>query len=128
MDPRFCDIVIVQNCNGHFVGTKPLDGKLFNIGEVPKFIVNKHRSPEGGKTSTPKETHSMSKLMVEPNVSPIVENQNTSQESGFSFNATSDSTLKLREEIKKLEELPDIDKPKKEEVKVLNIKDIGNDT
>ena len=39
-----CDVVIVQNCDGHFVGTKRLDGRLVNIGTVPRYQVNREKN------------------------------------------------------------------------------------
>ena len=46
------DVVIVQNCNGHFLGMKMIDSKLVDIGEVPWYTVNKRKSPSV-KMSTP---------------------------------------------------------------------------
>ena len=68
------DVVIVQNCNGHFLGTRRIDSKLVDIGEVPWYTVNKHKSP-CIKTSTPNERGILRDPaeLTDPGVSPILE-------------------------------------------------------
>ena len=135
-----CDVVLVQNCDGHFLGTKRLGGQLVDIGEVPQYKVNKRKSPSI-QTSTPKDrdiTTSCVELQ-DADLSPIGEKDNLSkmQDSTFSLNETSESTQRLREEVKKFEETSILDETVKEVASdvnanrvygKLNIRDIGKDT
>ena len=68
-----CDVVLVQNCDGHFVGTKRLDGRLVNIGTVPKYQVNRRKTSPSVATSTPNTISSTACAIAEPTVSPIVD-------------------------------------------------------
>ena len=108
LEPKNFDVVIVQNCNGHFIGTKHLDGKLVNIGEVPKYNVNKRKSPHAVETSTPKEAKSTGNMLKlqPPDVSPICENLKlgTSTDSCFSFAQTLDGSQILKDDVKHLED------------------------
>ena len=144
LEPKNFNVVIVQNCNGHFLGTKRLDGKLVNIGDVPKFNVNKRKSPRALKTSTPKEGAMVGDTsnVNAPNVSPILDNRKlgVSTDSCFSFDETLDDIKKLKTEVK--DETNRIvnestanatvmneEKPgEKQPYKTLNIRDIGNDS
>ena len=105
LDPKNFDVVIVQNCNGHFIGTKRLDGKLVNIGDVPKFNVNKRKSPRVMETSTPKEGAMVANAgnVDAPNVSPILDKRKlgVSTDSLFSFDKTLEDIKKLKTEVKK---------------------------
>ena len=108
LEPKNFDVVIVQNCNGHFIGTKCLDGKLVNIGEVPKYNVNKRKSPHAVKTSTPKEGKSTGNMLKvqPPDVSPICQNPKlgASTDSCFSFAETSDGSRILKDDVNHLED------------------------
>ena len=150
--PIDANIVLVQNCNGHFVGTKHMDEDkpLVDVGEVPRIIVNKRSSAEQNQTSTPKSSSRLrrGKEMEEPNLSPIVEvsSHSNSIESGFSLDNTTDSTKQLRDDVKKLVDntldqcgsevvVPSTTKDaqkmhqlEKTPKVTLNIKDIGNNT
>ena len=57
MAPRDCNVIIVQNTSGEFLGTKAIKGsKSVNVGAVPRIYVNKRHSPRAvkeTKTSTP---------------------------------------------------------------------------
>ena len=144
LDPKNFDVVIVQNCNGHFIGTKRLDGKLVNIGDVPKFNVNKKKSPRVMETSTPKEGAMVANAgnVDAPNVSPILDKHKlgVSTDSSFSFDETLEDIKKLKTEVKNEQDI-DVnestdnatitydEKPvEKQHYKTLNIRDIGNDT
>ena len=137
--PLDCDVVLVQNCNGHFLGTHRLDCKLVEIGDVPRYIANKKKSPSM-TTSTPidrmGDAHSD---ITQPDLSPIGPKPNTSatDDSAFSLNETSESTERIRNELRKLEEISlqhsgekHAEKTPKKIVPIckLNIKDIGNES
>ena len=136
--PMSCDVVLVQSCN--FLGTKRVDGKVVEIGEVPKYIVNKKRSLEL-TTSTPNNRYGVGTYseITQPDVSPIGEkvNMTVSDDSAFSLNQTLDSTVRLNNEIRQFEQgtlKEDGDntegevKTSKKPLVKLHIKDIGNDT
>ena len=141
--PFSADVVIVQNCNGHFLGTKRIDSKLVDIGEVPQYTVNKRKSPSV-KTLTPKEQRNGQEPMAElidPGLSPILEQENKSlkDDTGFLMSETTSSTRRLHQEVIKFEErtieenddsiAEEVeDKKVSENVSKLNIKDIRNDT
>ena len=105
--PLSADVVIVQNCNGHFLSTKRFDSKLVDIGEVPWYTVNKCKSP-CVKTSTPKERAILRDLagLIDPGVAPILEKQEESskEDIGFLLNETTSSTRMLRNEVRKFKE------------------------
>ena len=106
--PFNADVVIVQNCNGRFLGTKRIDSKLVDIGEVPWYTVNKRKSPSV-KMSTPKEQRNGEEPMAElidPGLSPIVkqENQASKDDTGFSMSETTSSTRRLCQEVIQFEE------------------------
>ena len=139
--PLSADVVIVQNCNGHFLGMKRIDSKLVDIGEVPQYTVNKCKSP-CVKTLTPKERGNITDgaEIIDPGVSPILEKEEESskEDTAFSLTETTSSTRMLRNEVRKFEEgsMEDKDesnvenmedKKKFENVTKLNIRDIGND-
>ena len=110
-----CDaqIILVQNCDGHFLGTKGMDGDVVvDVGEVPRYSVNKRQSPRLLETSAPKESRQNLSSMAVPDISPIVKSDGTSSivNTDFSFNETSESTKRLRTEIKNLEQIPLDDK------------------
>ena len=83
MAPIDCNVIIVQNTSGEFLGTKSTKGpKLVNVGTVPRIYVNKRLSPiavKESKTSTPldlmrrKSSEICDKLNV--SVSPITASQ-----------------------------------------------------
>ena len=133
MECSKCDVVVVQNCDGHFVGTKRLDGRVVNVGNVPKYQVNRKKSPALIGTSTPKEGVALGikSQVAEPTVSPIVEQEDRdkSKESGFEWNEESEGENigKVNKEDVKgtCKDDHDVDGPK---LIKLNIKDIGNDT
>ena len=140
--PLSADVVIVQNCNGHFLGMRRIDSKLVDIGEVPQYTVNKHKSPFV-KTSTPNERGILRDPveLIDPGVSLILERKEESskEDTGFSLNEKTSSTRRLQNEVRQFEEgsLEDKDesnvenmqdKKKLENVKKLNIQDIGNDS
>ena len=104
LEPKIFNVVIVQNCNGHFIGTKWLDSKLVNIGDVPKYNVNKRKSPHAVETSTPKEGALAGDIsnVKAPNVPPILENTKlgTSMDSCFSFAETLDGSQNLKDDFK----------------------------
>ena len=141
--PFNADIVLVQNCNGHFLGTKRIDSKLVDIGEVPWYIVNKRKSPSM-KMSTPKEKRNGEEPMAElidPGLLPIVkqENQQSKDDTGFSMSETTSSTRRLCQEDIQFEETTmeekddsigeeDEKKRSPKHVQKLNIKDMGNNT
>ena len=105
--PLSADVVIVRNCNGHFLGMKRIDSKLVDIGEVPRYTVNKCKSP-CVKTLTPKERGILTDPveLIDPGVSPISEKQEESskEDTGFSLNETTSSTRMLWNEVRKFEE------------------------
>ena len=141
--PFSADVVIVQNCNGHFLGMKHIDSKLADIGEVPRYTVNKRRSPYV-KMSTPKDRGNDKEDMgelIDPGLSPIVEQgkDSTKDDTGFLLSETNSSTRMLWEEVKQFEEgtIEDKeglisgqveDKKVSENVQKLDIRDIGIDT
>ena len=141
MESCKCDVVVVQNCDGHFVGTKRTDGRLVNISNVPKYQVNKKKSSALVGTSTPKDGVELGikSKVAEPTVSPIVEQQHRdkSKESGFECNEESEGENMgkvQRKDVKATwKEDDDGSKGGKEnsdgpKMIKLNIKDIGNDT
>ena len=144
LEPKNFDVVIVQNCNGHFIGTKHLDGKLVNIGDVPKFNVNKRKSPCALETSTPKEGAMVGNAgsVDAPNVSPLLDKcrLGVSTDSCFSFDKTLEDIKKFKTEVKNEKKIyvnestdnatiTSEEKPvEKQHYKTLNIRDIGNDT
>ena len=141
--PFNADVVLAQNYNGHFLGTKRIDCKLVDIGEVPRYTVDKRKSPSV-KTSTPKENRNGEEPMAElidPGLSPIVEqeNQPSKDDTGFSMSETTSSTRRLCQEDIQFEETTmeekddsigaeDKQKRSPEQVQKLNITDIRNDT
>ena len=141
--PFSADVVIVQNCNGHFLGMKRIDSKLADIGEVPQYIVNKCRSPYV-KMLTPKDRGNdkvdMGEL-IDPGLSTTVEQgkDSTKNDTGFLLSETNSSTRMLQEEVKQFEEgtIEDKeglisgqveDKKVSQNVQKLDIRDIGIDT
>ena len=141
--PFNADVVLVQNCNGHFLGMKRIESKLVDIGEVPQYIVNKHKSPSM-KTSTSKEKRNGKEPvaeLIDPGLLPIVkqENQQSKDDTGFSMSETTSSTRRLHQEVIQFEETTmeekddsigeeDEKKRSPKHVQKLNIKDIRNDT
>ena len=141
--PFSADVVIVQKCNGHFLGMKHIDSKLVDISEVPQYTVNRHTSPYV-KTLTPKDRGNDKSDMgelIDPGLSPIVEQgkDSTKDDTGFSMSETNSSTRMLREEVKQFEKgtIEDKegsisgqveDKKISENVQKLDIRDIGKDT
>ena len=141
--PFSADVVIVQNCNGHFLATKHIDSKLVDISEVPRYTVNKCRSPYV-KTSTPKERGNDKEDMgelIDPGLSPILEQAKDSMkdDTGFSLSETNSSTRMLLEKVKQFEERTIEDKEESisaqvqdkkvtENVQKLDIRDIRNGT
>ena len=131
-----------QNCDGHFVGTKRNYGRLVNIGNVPKYQVNKKKSPVLVGTSTLKDGVGIGikSKVAEPTVSPIVKHQNgdKSKESGYECNEEleADNIGKVQRKDEKSTCKDDDDAVSKcgkenidgAKVIKLNIKDIGNDT
>ena len=109
--PNQCQIVLVQGCNGSFLGTKKIDGSHFvNVGEVPKILVNKRKKKNSVNTSTP-ITNSMAKAatlqkQMEEQLSPIIHERDNAGDLNASFdhNETSESTQILRNEVKQFEE------------------------
>ena len=105
--PFNADVVIVQNCNGHFLGMKRIDSKLVDVGEVPQYIVNKCKSPSL-KMSTPKERGNDKYVadVIDPGLSPILEQdkQFTKDDTGFSLSETTSSTRMLHNEVRQFEE------------------------
>ena len=109
--PNQCQIVLVQGCNGSFLGTKKNDGTHFvNVGEVPKIVVNKCKNKNSINTSAPL-TNSKSKAAtlqrtMEDQLSPIIRERVNAGDLNASFdpNETSESTQILRNEVKQFEE------------------------
>ena len=103
--PLSADVVIVQNCNGHFLGMKRIDSKLVDIGEVLRYTVNKRKSP-CVKTSTPKERGNITDAaeIIDPGVSPILEKEEESskEDTAFSLTETTSSTRMLQNEVRSL--------------------------
>ena len=128
-----CDVVIVQNCDGHFVGTKRLDGRVVNIGTVPKYQVNRRRTSESISTSTPKTRYCTQSAIAEPTVSPIVDEGeiNRNDESGFDsskiFNGKCDVQMTCQTTEGNQQERV-IENSSKQKIVTLNIRDIGNET
>ena len=137
------DVVIVQNCNGHFLGMKHIDSKLVDIGEVPQYIVNRRRSPYvkmSTRNDRGNEKEDMGEL-IDPGLSPILEQGRDlmKDDTGFSLSETNSSERMLREEVKQFEEgtIEDEegsisgevqDKKVSENVEKLDIRDMGKDT
>ena len=76
--PRECPVVIIQNTSGEFLGTKSTCGvQPVSVGNVPKILVNRRRSPVLIKSSTP-DNYSRSSAqqfdkMLNENLLPIAE-------------------------------------------------------
>ena len=128
-----CDVVLVQNCDGHFVGTKRLDGQLVNIGTVPKYQVNRRKQSPSFATSTPNTISSTACAIAEPTVSPIVDEGGfiRNDESGFDCSETFDGkcNVQIRCQTTEVDEQDTvIENSSKSKTVTLNIRDIGNET
>ena len=109
--PNQCQIVLVQGCNGSFLGSKKIDGShLVNVGEVPKIVVNKRKNKNSVNTSTPltncKSKAATLQKQMEEQLSPIIRERVNAGDLNASFdpNETSESTQILRNEVKQFEE------------------------
>ena len=128
-----CDIVNVQNCDGHFIRTKRLDGRLVNISNVPKYQVNRRKTAQSVATSMPKTRSSIKCAFAEPTVSPIVDEGEVirNDKSWFDSSKTFDGKCDVQMTCQTTEvDQQDtvIENSSKLKMVTLNIRDIGNET
>ena len=136
--PRECQVVIIQNTSGKFLGTKSTCGvHPVSVGTVPKISANKRRSPILIKSSTPDDYSRMHAQefdnMLKEKLSTILENDDNLE--CRSVDSEFDESVDLLATVNKVEMTKDTvqcdsahstNDVAKGQVH-LNIKDIGND-